>query len=168
MTLHVCARPQEAHIEPQNEQRETAAATEGGPLRVFYDGDCPMCRREIAFLSARALPGSLDLVDISQTGHSTAGDEVAPGLSRHDALARMHVQRADGTIVSGAGAFAAMWANVPRVRFLARAAGAWPLRPLLEGCYRVFLLVRPSLQRAFRRWEVRRGDGRGLRPPSGR
>jgi len=135
-------------------KKEARAET---PVRVFYDGDCPMCQREIAFLSARALPGTLDLVDISNPdgAASNADIEIAPGLKRSEALKRMHVQRSDGTVVSGAGAFAAMWQNVPRVRWLARAAAKWPLRPLLDVAYRGFLIVRPSLQRAIRRWDAR-------------
>lgn len=125
-----------------------------GTMRVFYDGDCPMCRREIAFLDKRALPGSLDLIDISANGAGSA--KLAPGLDRERALAYMHVQLPDGRVVKGAEAFAAMWERVPRAAPLARIAAKWPLRPVLNVIYRAFLVVRPALQALARRAERRR------------
>lgn len=141
-----------------------------GALRVFYDGDCPMCRREIAFIDARALPGSLDLIDISESsGHGKDKGETGvlpPGLDRKTALALMHVQLPDGRVVKGAEAFAAIWERVPRAALLARMAARWPLRPLLDLAYRAFLLLRPGLQalvrRAERRARLRRSPGKPI------
>ena len=135
----------------------TASGAPGGQtdaVRVFYDGDCPMCRREIAFIDARALPGSIELIDISKTG--AEAQQLAPGLERQQALAFMHVQLPDGRVVKGAEAFAAMWERVPRAAPLARVAAKWPLRPLLNVAYRVFLVIRPGLQALARRAERRR------------
>lgn len=133
---------------------EQAAASGNGAVRVFYDGDCPMCRREIAFLDKRALPGSLELVDISKS--DVASQPLAPGLDRAEALAFMHVQLPSGRVVKGAEAFAAMWEQVPRAAPLARLAARWPLRPALDLAYRAFLLIRPGLQALARRAERRR------------
>jgi predicted DCC family thiol-disulfide oxidoreductase YuxK len=59
-------------------------------------------------------------------------------VSRDEALARLHVRRADGTVVSGARAFAEIWSCLPRWRLLARALEAVPgAMALAEAAYRV-------------------------------
>lgn len=133
--------------EPTTESA-TVASDSQGPLRVFFDGDCPLCRREIAFLNARARPGSLDLVDISGPGCEQA---LPQGLSREAALRLMHVELPSGEIMRGARAFAAMWSRVPGGERAARLAATPPLRPLLDVAYRVFLVIRPSVQALVRR-----------------
>ena len=128
---------------------QTSAGTDGARLRVFYDGGCPLCRREIAFLKRRDDADRLDLVDIS-----IADGEVAPGLSCRRALARMHVATADGRVVSGARAFLEMWGAIDRYRPVVRVLKTPPLPWLMEGLYRVFLVVRPALQGLARRMET--------------
>ena len=59
---------------------EPAAAA----LTVFYDGACPLCRREIAFYRRRRGAARIRWLDISRAPEG----EVAPGLSRCAALAR--------------------------------------------------------------------------------
>ncbi len=69
---------------------------------VYYDGGCPVCSREITFYQRRPGGESFAWVDVTQADEAALG----PGLSREAALARMHVRRADGTVVDGAAAFA--------------------------------------------------------------
>jgi 3-demethoxyubiquinol 3-hydroxylase len=108
-------------------------------LTVYYDGACPVCSREIAMY--RQQPGSeaCSWVDASQCSAS----ELGPGLDQQGALARMHVRRADGRLVSGAAAFILMWQAFPATRWLGRMAAFPPLSWLLEMGYRLFLRVRP-------------------------
>lgn len=74
-----------------------------------------------------------------------AAPEVIPGLSRCDALARMHVQTADGRLVRGGAAFAAMWRELPLLRPLGWLFSfGWTAR-LLDFLYDRFLRVRPRL-----------------------
>jgi predicted DCC family thiol-disulfide oxidoreductase YuxK len=119
-----------------------------GRLQVYFDGGCPLCRREIGFLRRRRGGEHVDWVDIA----ATDVPEVAPGLARCDALARMHGRTPEGRIVSGAAAFAAVWRALPLTRPL-----GWlfshplPLRAL-ERAYLVFLRWRPRLQS----WAARR------------
>ncbi len=111
-------------------------------LTVFYDGACPLCRREIAFYQRRSGAEALDWVDVS----GCSDDEVAPGLSKPTALARFHVRAADGKLESGGAAFARLWSSLPGFRTLGRTLQLPPLVWLLERGYRSFLLVRPRLQ----------------------
>lgn len=106
---------------------------------VYYDGGCPLCRAEIATYQRTPGGDALRWVD----AHGCAPAELGPGLDRQAALARMHVRRADGTVVQGAAAFVEIWSHLPRWRWLARAA-RWPgALPFMELGYRVFLRLRP-------------------------
>jgi len=72
-------------------------------LTVLYDGACPLCRREIGVyqgLQPIHASQTLSFSDISQ-----ADSALPPGGVRSDYLARFHVQRADGQVISGAAAF---------------------------------------------------------------
>lgn len=88
----------------------------------------------------RRQPGAdgLQWVDVA---HCASAD-LGAGLSRDDALARLHVRRPDGTLVSGAAAFTSMWQALPRWAWLGRLLGRGPGLWLLEGGYRLFLIVR--------------------------
>jgi predicted DCC family thiol-disulfide oxidoreductase YuxK len=110
---------------------------------VFFDGSCPLCRREIAVYRKRDRTGAVDWVDVS----SCQAARMAPDLSREDAKRRFHMRRADGTLLSGAAAFAEMWVQTPGFRWLGRVA-RWPgVTSSLEVAYRGFLRVRPQMQR---------------------
>jgi len=65
-------------------------------------------------------------------------------------LARFHAREEGGRIVSGAGAFAAMWRAIPLLRPLGLLARNVAVLWVLERVYRAFLRIRPRLSRAFR------------------
>lgn len=109
-------------------------------LVAWYDGDCPLCRREIALMRRLDRYAAIDFIDIgSQMG-------VDCPKSREAMLTRFHV-REDGTLLSGAKAFAAMWRAIPVLRPLGLAARVPLVLTILEHAYRAFLRVRPRLQR---------------------
>lgn len=112
----------------------------GSPPRpsVFYDGACPVCRREIAHYRSRPGADAIAWIDVSSCGAEALG----PDLTREAALARMHLRGADGRLVSGARAFALLWSSLPGFRLLGRIVGSPPVAPLAEGAYRVFLALR--------------------------
>jgi predicted DCC family thiol-disulfide oxidoreductase YuxK len=133
----------------------TNPSTEADPdrLTVYFDGGCPLCTREIDFYRKRAGAEAVSWVDVSGLDVSgvdvseTEGQTVAPGLTREAAMARFHVRRGDGRLVSGGAAFAELWRALPGFRRIGRIAAIWPVLPLLELAYRAFLPVRPHLQR---------------------
>jgi len=113
------------------------------PATVYYDGACPLCRREIAFFRRRALPGAVRFEDVSAWAPDTEKD----GLDRGRAMRRFHVSLPDGNMVSGARGFAALWRVTPGLRLIGRVAERAPLVHVLEWGYVRFLGVRPWLQR---------------------
>ena len=119
-------------------------------VTVWFDGDCPLCRAEIALyqrLDQKA--GRIAFVDLT-------GDGTCP-LSRADMLARFHAQEAGGTLISGAKAFAAMWKQVTPFQPLGYLAQLPLILPFLDWLYGQFLKVRPRLQTLMVHREKRQG-----------
>jgi predicted DCC family thiol-disulfide oxidoreductase YuxK len=109
-------------------------------VTVWYDGDCPLCRREIALMRRLDRLGRIDFMNVA-----SAGGQACP-VDRAALLARFHALE-DGRLLSGAAAFAAMWRAIPLLRPLGLAARIPAVLALLERAYVAFLRARPSLQR---------------------
>ncbi len=113
---------------------------------MLYDGACPLCRREIG-LYRRLVPlRPLRWLDVSDGGAALPAG--ASPCDRATYLARFHVQRADGALLSGAAAFVALWRQLPGWRWLGRLGALPGATAVLELAYRGFLHLRPALQRA--------------------
>jgi predicted DCC family thiol-disulfide oxidoreductase YuxK len=119
--------------------------------QVMFDGSCPLCRAEVALYQRQALEAgaALQWVDVSGPYVPLAPEPDVQALRR-----RFHVRTAQGQWLSGAAAFVHLWAQLPRWRLLAAAARLPGVTALMEGAYRVFLLLRPGLQ-ATVRWASR-------------
>jgi predicted DCC family thiol-disulfide oxidoreductase YuxK len=111
-------------------------------VKVWYDGACPLCLREIALMRRLDRRGAITFVDVA------AGADPSCPIDRAQLLARFHAEE-DGVVHSGAAAFAAMWRAIPLLRPLGLAARNRTILALLEAAYIRFLRVRPRLQRFF-------------------
>lgn len=105
---------------------------------VYFDGACPVCSREITFLRRQAGAEQLQWIDVARCDNAALGQD----LGREAALARFHVRREDGVLLSGAAAFVTLWRSLPGWAWLGRLMGSRPLLPLLEVAYHGFLVVR--------------------------
>jgi predicted DCC family thiol-disulfide oxidoreductase YuxK len=112
------------------------------PLTVLYDGACPLCRREIALYRGLQSSTPLCFADVSSPASPLPG-----GTTREQLMARFHVRTSDGRLLSGAAAFLALWATLPGWRWLAVAGRVPGVAWAMERVYRLFLHVRPLLQR---------------------
>jgi predicted DCC family thiol-disulfide oxidoreductase YuxK len=112
-------------------------------VTVWYDGDCPLCRREIAWLRRLDRREAIAFINVAEGA--------ACPIDRSTLLARFHAQEAGGPMVSGAAAFAAMWRAIPVLRPVGLMARSPPVLWVLERAYRAFLLIRPRLQALARR-----------------
>lgn len=118
----------------------SAPAPAAPRVKVWYDGACPLCAREIALMRRLDKRGRIAFIDVA------AGADPTCPLERGALLARFHAEE-DGVVLSGAAAFAAMWRAIPLLRPFGLAARWRPLLGLLEAAYRGFLRLRPRLQR---------------------
>jgi predicted DCC family thiol-disulfide oxidoreductase YuxK len=106
----------------ENEARGLERAGPAGPTTVFFDGGCPMCRREIAHYQRLDGAGRVRWLDIHHD--RAAVDSV--GVSWESAMQRLHVLDAGGELRTGVPAFVAIWRELPGYRWLARAVAAVP------------------------------------------
>jgi predicted DCC family thiol-disulfide oxidoreductase YuxK len=100
-------------------------------IEVFYDGDCPLCTREIRVLRR------LDRRDRITFTNIAAADFVPDGKDLATLMARIHGRLPDGTWVEGVEVFRELYAAVgfgPLVA-LTRLPG---ISHLLGAAYRVF------------------------------
>ncbi len=70
---------------------------------LYYDGDCPVCTREVAMHRKQPGADAVCWVDVARCEAS----ELGAGLTRGAAMARLQLRRPDGSLVSGAAAFTA-------------------------------------------------------------
>jgi predicted DCC family thiol-disulfide oxidoreductase YuxK len=114
--------------------REVYAAPDFSRPVVFYDGACPLCRREIAHYRRVDGAGQLRWVDAAAEPDALAGY----GLSTGDAMAELHVLDAEGCWQRGVDAFLVIWSHLPSYRWLARLVSTPGLRRPLDFAYRRF------------------------------
>ena len=102
-------------------------------IRVFYDGDCPLCMREIDWLRSRTPEGRADFVDIADPSFNPS--EI--GLDHDTLMARIHGQLPDSTLIEGVEVFRRLYTAAGLERWVAptrwRGVGA-----LTEAAYKVF------------------------------
>jgi predicted DCC family thiol-disulfide oxidoreductase YuxK len=111
-------------------------------VKVWYDGACPLCLREIALMRRLDRRGVITFVDVAADA-----DPSCP-IDRAQLLARFHAEE-NGVVYSGAAAFAAMWRAIPLLRPLGLLARNRTVLRILEAAYLRFLKLRPRLQRFF-------------------
>ena len=111
-------------------------------VKVWFDGACPLCRREIALMRRLDRRGAIAFVDVAQ------GADPSCPIDRSALLARFHAEE-DGMVHDGAAAFAAMWRAIPLLRPLGLLARNDAVLRVLEAAYLRFLKLRPRLQRFF-------------------
>lgn len=116
------------------------------PVTVYFDGSCPLCRREIGFYQKCVGAENIVWQDVSRI----ADGQVASDLNCQQAMARFHVRDAQGDLKSGAAGFIELWMNLRSWHWLgwlfAHPPGVW----FLEKCYVGFLRIRPSIQRRIK------------------
>jgi predicted DCC family thiol-disulfide oxidoreductase YuxK len=98
-------------------------------IKVYYDGKCGLCRREIAFYKRISPHGRIDWCDI--TAHPDA--LLAHKVSLEDALKALHVEDKASNLHIGVDAFVLIWKQIPVFKPLAFVVSL----PLINGFTRL-------------------------------
>ena len=114
------------------------------PLRIFYDGSCPVCATEAERYGRKDHDGRLILVDIGDPGF----DPALYGITLKEFMSRMHAIDRNGMVYRGVDAFRAIWQAFPASTLLG-ACGWLIMLPLVNPaarlCYRMFAAIRGYL-----------------------
>ena len=109
-------------------------------LRVYFDGACPLCSREIHWLRRRIPEGSVAFKDISQSDFV----DVDEARSKGRLMEEFHAQLPSGEWVTGMEAFRRLY-DLAGVGYLLRPTG-WPvLRSVFDAAYALFAKYRLAL-----------------------
>ncbi len=65
-------------------------------LTIFFDGGCPLCKREVDFLQSKNQNGFLDFIDINSSKVSL---ELEYGITYKQAMQRIHALKSDGSLI---------------------------------------------------------------------
>lgn len=109
-------------------------------VEVFFDGQCPLCVREINMLRRLDRAGRIRFTDITDP----AFDPASTGRTFEQLMDRIHARLADGTIIEGVEVFRRLYTAVgfgPIVAITRLPGLSW----LLDQGYRLFAKNRLKL-----------------------
>lgn len=113
--------------------REPLAHDPQPEITVLFDGECPLCQREIAALERRNDAGRVAFEDIAAPDF----DPARYGLDHRAVMGRIHGVLPDGRVVEGMEVLRRAYAGVGLGWVLA--PSRWRLlRPLFDRAYTVF------------------------------
>lgn len=112
-------------------------------IKVYYDGLCKICSREINHYRRQQGAEKIQFIDICGIDFDPNAENVDP-VEVHKVL---HVRRFDGTLAIRVDAFIEIWKVLPRYQILARMAGQSVLRFILSLGYQGFSVIRTYLPR---------------------
>jgi len=125
-------------------------------IDVFYDGDCPVCTREVRWLRRRDRRKRIRFVDIAAPGF----DAREAGVSLEALMDRIHGRLPDGTIIEGVEVFRRLYASVG-FPFLSRVSRLPGISRMLDLAYGWFARNRLRLTGRCRDGTCRLPDGGG-------
>ena len=103
-------------------------------IKVFYDGKCNLCSKEINYYIRIAPSGIFDWQDVN-----LMNDEfVNTGIKISDALKILHVIDVNDKLHLGVDAFIVIWNNLAYWKILARVLSIPIIRKVANIAYKVF------------------------------
>ncbi|MBC1194043.1 DUF393 domain-containing protein [Microcystis aeruginosa BLCCF158] len=127
---------------------ENSTRSPSWKIKLLYDGECPLCLREVNFLQKRdAGRGLVAFVDIADENYNP---EENGGISFAAAMGRIHAVLADGTILQNVEVFRQVY-DILGIGWI-YAATKWPVIGFLVdiiyeiwASWRLTLTGRPNL-----------------------
>ncbi len=102
-------------------------------FEVFFDGDCPLCRREIDMIRRKDKSDQIRFTNIADPEF----DADSIGVSHEDLMAEIHGRMSDGQIMKGVEVFRQLYSRIGFGTLVS--LSRWPgVRHLLNGGYLLF------------------------------
>lgn len=90
--------------------KEDDSSLQSWKIKMLYDGECPLCMREVNMLKERNKHyGAIKFVDISSKDYSPKENE---GLDYITVMGRIHAVLSDGTVLTDVDAFRRLYEEV--------------------------------------------------------
>ena len=105
---------------------------------IFFDGGCPLCRREVSHYRRLDRGGRVRWIDIASDPEALGSH----GIAYAAAMQRLHAIDERGQVVSGVAAFLVAWRQLPGYRHLAHAIARLRLVTILDRAYARFAVWR--------------------------
>ncbi|GMH01308.1 hypothetical protein Nepgr_003147 [Nepenthes gracilis] len=129
-------------------------------IKMLYDGDCPLCMREVNMLRERNKQyGAIKFVDISSEDYSSEENQ---GLDYKTAMGRIHAILSDGRVVTDVEAFRRLYEAVD-LGWVYAITKYEPIATIADAIYgfwakyRLRITGRPPLEEIL----VSKGKGKG-------
>ena len=118
-------------------------------LTIFFDGGCPLCKREVDFLQSKNQKGALSFIDINTSDFSS---DLKYGITYKQAMDRIHAMKSDGSVIKDIKVFQEAysliglgWIYAPTKlpildKFIEFIYGLW-------AKYRLKITIRPSIEK---------------------
>ena len=119
---------------------------EKNKIKVYFDGLCQLCSREIDHYRKIQGSESIGFIDITQAEF----DATKEGLDPKAIHREIHVRRVDGTILTGVDGFIEIWRQLPLYNLLANIAVKPIPHMVLNIGYKAFAKARPYLPKRKR------------------
>ncbi|RLM65413.1 uncharacterized protein C2845_PM16G23380 [Panicum miliaceum] len=105
-----CQVHSDVKVAPTSDLKDEDNSSKNWRIKMLYDGDCPLCMREVNMLRERNKSyGAIKFVDISSKYYSPDDNQ---GLDYETAMGRIHAILSDGTIVTDVEAFRRLYEEV--------------------------------------------------------
>jgi len=127
---------------PEFEMQNPHSTESDQPVSVYFDGSCALCSLEIKHYASKSRTTDVAFVDVS-----AAQSDPCLGVSADAAMKRFHVRLSNGTVVTGARAFVALWKELPFWKHVAKVEKVPGALFVMECAYRAFLPIRPIMSR---------------------
>lgn len=101
---------------------------------VFYDGSCPLCRKEINHYRRIDVKQKIEWLDITQSSDRL----LAYDIQYEAAMERLHSINASGEKVTGVESFLLIWEQLDYYHYLAKAIRILMLEKPLNFAYQRF------------------------------
>ncbi|KAK8456518.1 hypothetical protein SEVIR_3G032500v4 [Setaria viridis] len=105
-----CQVHSDVKVAPTSDLKDGDNSSKNWRIKMLYDGDCPLCMREVNMLRERNKSyGAIKFVDISSKDYSPDDNQ---GLDYETVMGRIHAILSDGTIVTDVEAFRRLYEEV--------------------------------------------------------